>query len=231
MLRLPASINRRGKALIFRPSPAGRKRGPRVLLVFGNTSAALGLSPPAVDGVDQVCTSSLHGFPGPRTSLRPTRSPTLRNLLPVGRTSPHGYLKPKFSNTRAGPAAYVRDPHASVTGHGCSRVTSRGRCTSSWALSGPEGTWDDCIKEIAAKRFNTDSGQSIPPTHQLELIHRSARSGEDPFHGEILYANRPVCVRPGALLRERSTPKSEQAERTREGRTDAPGPPRFGYSS
>jgi len=37
-------------------------------------------------------------------------------------------------------APYVRDPHASVTVHGCSRVESRSRAASSWALSGPEGT-------------------------------------------------------------------------------------------
>jgi len=95
--------------------------------------------------------------------LTPTDTQSnVAQLLPVGSISPHGHLKPKFSNTRAGPAAYVRDPHASVTGHGCSRVTSRGRCTSSWALSGPEGTVRTTVSRRSPQRLIKISGQSVP---------------------------------------------------------------------
>jgi hypothetical protein len=84
--------------------------------------------------------SSLSGFPGRRAHLN------CGHIIAGTGVSARASATPKLSTTapRSGPAAYVRDPRATVTDHGCSRgppISPRGRCTSSLTLLGPEGNW------------------------------------------------------------------------------------------
>jgi hypothetical protein len=138
----------------------GRRR-PSVLPVFEDTPRCSGLSSHP---------SSRRGsgvYVEPRTASRvPGRHsghiPDVISLPVRNACSARAFHDLRCQTHEQVTAADVREPHASVTVHRCSRVESRGRVTSSWALSGPEGTWDDCIEEIAARRLNSDSGQSIP---------------------------------------------------------------------
>ena len=125
-------------------------------------------------GADQVCASSLSGFPGPRTSPRPHVSAcnaSLRNLQPVGSTPPHGHLKThifkhtsRSSSVRPGPPRF---------GHRSWVLTHN----KPWPLHifmgaiGSGGNLGQMYQGDRRKASHQDLWSERPrPTHQLESV-------------------------------------------------------------
>lgn len=107
-----------------------------------------------------MCASSLQRAPRiPETRFTPRRSSSAADCIP------------KLSNTRAGPAAYVREPHASVTVHGCSRQQ---RPWPPHIFMGAIGSGGD-RRTTVMRRSPLASQHDIrserpPPTHQFASV-------------------------------------------------------------